>query len=329
VNRILRRLLVSICSYALLESGAEKNFQHIKTALSEVISEGEIHSNAIRECLAARDRYLKFKDNDEYDMHMKAGLVFNVDNTSKMLAQLEVQTDILFVIGLTAILEYVTAEIMVSCPAINLESDTIVTVDVVNTSIKSDKELFDLLGDYAKAENDILEKERATQSSSAGKIVTDLKKDKSWKKNAPVATEEELNTLEELIKTKLPVQLRKFFLAQNGNDVFAVNSIQTISSEFETHNQYGGLLSILEFVPLANRGNNQFDCLDSFSGCVVRTTIPVGSGSSAYPVVAKSFAEYCKKCAVSNQPALEALTLGNVNEIAAQVCDLFKDASGQ
>lgn len=37
----------------------------------------------------------------------------------------------------------------------------------------------------------------------------------------------------------------------------------------------GDLLNILEFIPLQNRGNNQYDCYDSLSGCIIRLTLPM------------------------------------------------------
>jgi hypothetical protein len=64
--------------------------------LSHIV-EGEIHSQAIRETLSARDRYLKFKDNNDYDTNdAKAGLTFHIDNTAAMLHQIGIKAEFVY-----------------------------------------------------------------------------------------------------------------------------------------------------------------------------------------------------------------------------------------
>jgi hypothetical protein len=61
------------------------------------VLEGEIHSQAVRESLGARDRYLKLKDNEEIEAHEKAGLIIHLEKTAEMLTQINIKSDLLFV----------------------------------------------------------------------------------------------------------------------------------------------------------------------------------------------------------------------------------------
>jgi len=294
-----------------------------------VIPGGEIHSQAVRECLAARDRYIKHKGDTETTSNEKAGLTFHTENTSSILKKLAVQTEFLFVVGLTAVFEYICAEIMELCPAVNVECEAIITIDVVISSIQKDKELLNCLDIYLKEEILKIEKETVDQQGFAAKLLTDVKKHQSWS-NTAVATENEILKLEKATQIKVPAQLKLLLLSQNGNDTFGIDNIETIISRYQT-SQAGDLFSILEFIPLKSRGNNQYDCLDALSGHVIRFPLPLIEDASAFPVVAKDLAFYIKKsiAAGKNSPSVEVSCLPDVNMVAAEVCNLFKNAREQ
>jgi len=331
VSSVIRDLLINLCSYAIAENEekSQVNFQNLKNALAEIFPEGEIHSQAVRESIAARDRYIKFKDDDEYEtIELKSGLTFIIGETTAMLEQLQVDADILFTIGATAVFEYICAEIFNLCPSVNVGEGLVVSVEVAIASIKEDQELSDLLNEYVKEECDLIEIEKVKQEEIANNLIIELKKNKSWIKNGAVASEDELKNLEGLSK-KLPVQLKSLLLAQNGNISFGIDEINKITAEYES--QSLDLLNILEFIILKICGEGQYDCLDSLTGLVIRITIPVvADDSGSFPVVANSLLDYVKKfISGKGSPKFESSTLGQVNKFAAEVCGLFKTAREQ
>jgi hypothetical protein len=325
LSNVLRRFIINICSYALCETenGKESLFQSLTNATSEVFEEGEIHSQAIRESLSARDRYIQYKDED-MAMNAKAGLTINVENMSKLLAQIGVNAEFVFVLGLTAICEYIIAEVFEVCPTVNVETDLIITRDVLISSLKTDKELNDLLNTYVQQEIEVYQSDNKKQLEVANTLVESLKKNDNWSQVA--ATQKEITELVSVLKSTLPIQLKTFFLAQNGNETFGVDNIATIISEHGSCAS-GDLLNILEFIPLKNRENNEYDCYDSLSGCIIRLSLPSDDPSSS-PVLATSLSDYIQKCSRGSLsvPKIVSSTLGSVNIIASQVCDLFNSA---
>jgi len=114
-------------------------------------------------------------------------------------------------------------------------------------------------------------------------------------------------------------------LVQNGNEHFGVDAVENI---IEEHASLGDIVNLLGFVCLKNRGNNQYDCLDSISLNVFRVTLPLSKDTSpaSFPVVAKSFLEYITNCD-RNSLELSKSTLADVNPLAVEICELFSDVN--
>lgn len=136
----------------------------------------------------------------------------------------------------------------------NVENDLIITRDVLISSLKTDKELYDLLSPYLEEENAVVESESKKNLDVAQKLVDSLRTNKNWSEYEFIfrniyflyldsfpflflilffrvaATKAEITELESLFKSTLPVQLKTFFLAQNGNKAFGVDDVATIIS---------------------------------------------------------------------------------------------------